>query len=326
MAYTFKQNMLASSKYSTKCPNPMTSEGICIHNTANDAAAANEISYMIGNNNKPSFHIAVDDKEVIQAIPFDRNCWASGDGNSGRGNRKHIHIEICYSKSGGTKFTEAEENAAAYTAKLLKERGWNVSNVKKHQDFAQKYCPHRTLDLGWQRFINMVQFELNKLNGVSGETANSSDNIFKVGQYNSLVETTSNLNVRSAHNSTAAIITTLPKETQIMVEYILYEDNKTTGTTLWGSVTASGKQGFIHLGFVKPVTTPTIQYYPKPPATTLLTAALDAVKEDSSPANREKIAKANGISDYAGTDEQNATLFDLLRQGALVRNIYGDYK
>ena len=297
----------------------MTPEGICIHNTANDAVAVNEISYMIGNSSETSFHVAVDDKEVIQAIPFDRNSWSSGDGSSGRGNRKHIHIEICYSKSGGTKFTEAEQNAAAYTAKLLKERGWNVSNVKKHQDFASKYCPHRTLDLGWQRFVDMVQSELNKLNGVSGETANPPDNTFKVGQYNGLVETTSDLNVRSARNATAVIITTLPKETQIMVGYILYTDNKTTGKTLWGGVTVSGKQGFIHLGFVKPVTTPTIHYYPKPTATTLLTAALNAVKEDSSLENREKIAKANGISDYTGTDEQNTKLFDLLRQGALVK-------
>ena len=321
MAYTFKQNMLASSLYSKKCPNSMNPEGICIHNTANDAPAANEISYMIGNSFETSFHVAVDDKEVIQAIPFDRNCWASGDGGSGSGNRKHIHIEICYSKSGGTKFTEAEENTAAYTAKLLKERGWNVSKVKKHQDFAPKYCPHRTLDLGWQRFVDMVQSELNKLNGsVSGGTTNSPDNnTFKVGDYNGLVETTSDLNVRLARNTTSAVITILPKGTQTMVGYILYEDNKTTGTALWGGVTVSGKQGFIHLGYVKPATTPTIQYYPKPTPTTLLTTALDALKIDSSLANREKIAKANAIPNYTGTEEQNTKLFDLLRQGALIK-------
>ena len=320
MAYVFKQNMLDSSKYSLKSPNAMTAEGICIHNTANDASAANEISFMIRNDSSTSFHVAVDDKEVVQGVPFDRNCWASSDGNNGNGNRKHIHIEICYSKSGGTKFTEAEKNAAEYTAKLLKERGWNVSKVKKHQDFdpKKKYCPHRTLDLGWQRFVNMVQFELDLLNGASAATPNNS--IFKVGEYNSQVETTSNLNVRSARNANSSLITTLQKGTQITVGYIMYEDNKTTGTALWGGVVVDKKQGFIHLGYVKPVVAiPTIQYYPKPTITKLLIAALNSIKIDSSYANREKIAKTNGISNYTGTAAQNTKIFDLLKQGKLVK-------
>lgn len=155
-----KQKLVSSSKYSVKCPYSMTPIGICIHNTANDASAANEISYMISNNNEVSFHIAVDDKEAIQGIPFNRNAWHAGDGGSGTGNRKYIAIEICYSKSGGTRFTNAEKNAAKLTAQLLKKYGWNINNVKKHQDFSGKYCPHRTLDLGWQRFLNMISAEL----------------------------------------------------------------------------------------------------------------------------------------------------------------------
>lgn len=321
MAYIFKQNWLAVSKHPSKSPHTMEPEGVCIHNTGNDAKASNEISYMIGNDSSTSFHVAVDDQEVIQAVPFDRNCWASGDGN-GDGNRKHIHIEICYSLSGGTKFTEAEKNAAAYTAQLLKERGWNVSRVKKHKDFANKDCPQRTLALGWQRFINMIQSELDTLNGTSGEITNppADNSTFKIGEYNGWVETTSNLNVRSARNATATVITTLPKGTQIMVGYILYEDNKTTGSALWGGVIVSEKQGFIHLGYTKPVTTPpTIQYYPKPTATTLLIAALDAIKVDSSFANREKIAKANNISGYTETIDQDTQMFDLLKQGTLIK-------
>lgn len=155
-----KQKLVSSSKYSVKCPYSMTPIGICIHNTANDASAANEISYMTSNNNEVSFHIAVDDKEAIQGIPFNRNAWHAGDGGSGTGNRKYIAIEICYSKSGGTRFTNAEKNAAKLTAQLLKKYGWNINNVKKHQDFSGKYCPHRTLDLGWQRFLNMISAEL----------------------------------------------------------------------------------------------------------------------------------------------------------------------
>ena len=142
----------------------MNPEFIVVHNTANDASAKNEVAYMINNNNKVSFHYAIDDKEIVQGIPENRNAWHAGDGN-GQGNRKGIGIEICYSKSGGTRFIEAEKLAAKFIAFKLNEKGWGIDKVKKHQDFSGKYCPHRTLDMGWQRFLDMIQNELNKLKG-----------------------------------------------------------------------------------------------------------------------------------------------------------------
>lgn len=156
------QNLVSPSKYSIKCPYAMNAEFFVVHNTANDASARDEIAYMIGNNNQISFHYAVDDKEIVQGIPENRNAWHAGDGN-GPGNRKGIGIEICYSKSGGKRFEEAEKLSAKFIAYKLKEKGWEIDKVKKHQDFSGKYCPHRTLDMGWQRFINMVQAELNEL-------------------------------------------------------------------------------------------------------------------------------------------------------------------
>ena len=161
------QKLISSDKYSLKCPYSMTPKGVCIHNTANDATAANEISYMQTNSNSTSFHIAIDDKEAIQCIPFNRNAWHAGDGGNGEGNRNYISVEICYSKSGGDKFINAEKRAAKEVAALLKEYGWTINNVKKHQDFSNKYCPHRTIDMGWQRFLNMIQAELNILNSSS---------------------------------------------------------------------------------------------------------------------------------------------------------------
>lgn len=155
-----KQNIVPADKYPLKCPHAMTPIGIDVHNTANDASAKNEIAYMVSNNSSTSFHLAVDDIEAWQGLPLDRNGWNAGDGVNGDGNRKHIAIEICYSKSGGEKFTKAEENAAELVAQLLKERNWGVERVRKHQDFSGKYCPHRTLDLGWDRFLNMVKAKL----------------------------------------------------------------------------------------------------------------------------------------------------------------------
>lgn len=149
-----------TSKYSIKCPDETTKDGICVHNTANDASAMAEISYMLGNNNKTSFHAAVDNERVVTGLPFNRSCYASGDGRYGSGNAHKIQIEICYSKSGGERFDEAENLAASYIAYLLKQYNWGIDRVFKHQDFANKYCPHRTLDLGWERFLNKVREQL----------------------------------------------------------------------------------------------------------------------------------------------------------------------
>jgi len=170
------QNLVPSSKYSIKCPYTMTPEFIVVHNTANDASARNEVAYMIRNNDKVSFHYAIDDKEIVQGIPENRNAWHAGDGN-GAGNRKGIGIEICYSKSGGKRFEEAEKLAAKFIAYKLNEKSWGIDKVKKHQDFSGKYCPHRTLDMGWQRFLGMVKGELDKLKGgaaVSDKNVSSS--------------------------------------------------------------------------------------------------------------------------------------------------------
>ena len=168
------QNLIPEDQYPTKCPYTMAPKGICIHNTANDASAIQERNNVARTTNtaEVSFHIVIDDKESIQLIPFNRNAWHAGDGGAGQGNRNYIALEICYSRSGGDKFTNAEKRASKEVAALLKQYGWTLSNVKKHQDFSGKYCPHRTLNDGWQRFLNMIQVEIDNLNG---KTTNSSN-------------------------------------------------------------------------------------------------------------------------------------------------------
>lgn len=157
-----KKNLVPTSKYNIKCPYPMTPIGITVHNTANDASAKNEISYMISNNAYNSFHFAVDDKEIVQGLPLDRNGFHASDGANGTGNRKTIGIEICYSKSGGDRFIKAEQNAVDLIVYLIKKYNWDISCVKRHYDYApdKKYCPHRTMNLGWDRFLKMIKDKL----------------------------------------------------------------------------------------------------------------------------------------------------------------------
>lgn len=162
------QMLCPSSKYNIKCPYSMDAEAICIHNTANDAPAINEIKYMISNNNETSFHYAVDDIQAVQGLPLDRNGWHASDGGNGFGNRKTIAIEICYSKSGGDRWLKALDNAAELTAALLTSHGWGIDKVTKHQDYGNhKHCPHRILDeYGWDNFLNLIKSKM----GQSTET------------------------------------------------------------------------------------------------------------------------------------------------------------
>lgn len=130
---------------------------------------------MKNNTSSTSFHFAVDDKEIIQGLPLNRNAWHTGDGTNGTGNRKSIGVEICYSKSGGPKYKAAEKLAIKFVAQLLKERGWGVDRVRKHQDWNGKYCPHRILSEGrWDEVKAAIADELSKIGGESSASSGGS--------------------------------------------------------------------------------------------------------------------------------------------------------
>ena len=154
-----EERYISSSLYPVKSPYSMTPQYITIHNTANDASADNEYTYMTRTNasSNTGWHIVVDDVKAIYAVPLNRNSFHAGDGANGTGNRKSIGIEICYSKSGGSRYTQAEENCVQLVASLLKQYSWGIDRVKKHQDWSGKYCPHRILDEGrWESFKNRI--------------------------------------------------------------------------------------------------------------------------------------------------------------------------
>ena len=166
------QMLVPVAKYGIKCPYAMGPEFLTIHNTANDASALAEISFMIGNRDEVSYHWAVDDVQAIQGIEHNRNGWHAGDGGKGEGNRKTIGIEICHSLTpGNPKYAKSEDNGAKLTAILLHQYGWGIDRIRKHQDWSGKYCPHRILDNGnWESFKNKVQQYLNQLKGTATPT------------------------------------------------------------------------------------------------------------------------------------------------------------
>ena len=171
--YTFKQNLVSKDKYSIKCPYSMKVEYITVHDTANRATAENEIKYMISNDKEVSFHLAVDEAEVIQGLPFDRNSWSCGDGAKGSGNRKSISVEICRpTHVDKSLYLQAEENAVYVIARLLYTHNLSIEKLKKHQDWSGKTCPNVLLREGrWNTFKERVNTVLKAIhNGeCSGE-------------------------------------------------------------------------------------------------------------------------------------------------------------
>ena len=304
------KDLVSSSKFDIKCPYSMTPKFIVIHNTANDAPAKNEISYMKSNNNEVSFHFAVDDVEARQGLPLDRNGWHAGDGGNGQGNRYGIAIEICYSKSGGDKFTKAEKNAAKLAAQLMHERGWDISHLKKHQDFSKKYCPHRTLDLGWDRFKKMVKSELDALNGTTKpSTGTGSSTYYEKFNSTSIVDGLKSIGVDSSFSNREKIAKAngisnysgSASQNEKLLELARNGKLKKAGSTSSsGSSSASSS------------------YYKKYTGKSgSIVDALKSIGVDSSYDNRKAIAKKNGISNYSGTASQNEKLLSLLKQGKL---------
>lgn len=158
------KRFVSKEKYSIKCPYSLSPIGITLHNTANSASAANEIAYMERNDKEISYHFAVDEKEIIQALQLDRNAWHAGDGATGSGNRRTIAIEICRSTSEDISlFLQAEKNAAWLCASLCLQYGWTTKDIYTHKHWSGKNCPHKTLELGWDRFLAMVEQNMTEM-------------------------------------------------------------------------------------------------------------------------------------------------------------------
>lgn len=313
-----RQNLMSSSLYSWKSPYKMTPTRIVVHNTANDASADNEIRYMnksqAEGGRQVSYHYAVDDIEAVQGLPEDRNSWNAGDGGNGKGNREGIAIEICYSKSGGDCFIKAEQNAVELIVDILKRYGWGVDKVTKHQDYSGKYCPHRTLDMGWDRFINMIKEKLNgpiKQEEVKVTTTNNSGFLYANYNGSSIVDALKSIGVDSSFTNR--------KKLAALNGISSYRGTPVQNTQLLNLL----KQGVLKTNSSSntnttpaPITSPTTYLKANYNGSSIVDG-LKSIGVDSSFTNRKKLATKNGIKNYLGTPSQNTMLLILLKQGKL---------
>lgn len=148
---------------------------ITIHSTANPKSTAmNERNWLTNpsNNRSASWHIAVDDKEIVEAIPLNEQAYHSGNTI---GNNTSIGIEIC--ESGNRQKTI--QNTVELVAKMLHERKWHTGHLRRHFDWSGKICPNIMYDggrwSGWNEFKTSVQKELDKLNKPSVSEQKISD-------------------------------------------------------------------------------------------------------------------------------------------------------
>lgn len=130
---------------------------IVIHETDNTSVGAdakNHATYLSENNKtSTSWHYTVDEKEIYHHIPDDEVAHHAA---TEKGNLYGIGIELCVNQDGD--FEKTFENAAKLVAYLLKEYNLGMADIKTHNDFSGKDCPHNILkDNRMQEFKNKVK-------------------------------------------------------------------------------------------------------------------------------------------------------------------------
>ena len=154
-----KSNIL-SSKSAVRPGGNWKKTSITIHSTANERSTAeNERAWLDNKTNtrQASWHYAVDEDSIVQAIPDSEEAWHC---SVTEGNRHSISIEIC--ESGNRK--KAVENAAYLTAMKINEYKLSIEDIKQHFDWSKKNCPRILRDkayvkdnMTWDAFLDLVK-------------------------------------------------------------------------------------------------------------------------------------------------------------------------
>ena len=124
----------------------ITPDTIVFHNTANTAPAVNEVKWLNSNENKSStsFHYAVDDIGVYQAIPTTNASYHAGNLEI---NNRSIGIEIAKSmKENIEEKNLGINNSLLLIILLMNYYDISIKNIITHQDASGKYCPHDIFD------------------------------------------------------------------------------------------------------------------------------------------------------------------------------------
>ena len=140
---------------------------IAIHNTDNTdpgADASAHARHLINNHGDSgygptSWHYTVDDSQIIKHLPLGEvgyHAYASGNAIS-------VGIEICMNSDGV--WESAVDRTARLVAALCFDFGWEISQIKQHNDYPRKdgsvkNCPSKMREEAgatWVNFISLAQ-------------------------------------------------------------------------------------------------------------------------------------------------------------------------
>lgn len=150
----FSLHLIPISNKTSRPQIKMKPRYITIHNAGNSKANALANSkYVDTVAGYVSWHFTVDDKAVFQELTVFEIGYHAGDGK-GQGNYASIGIEICEHE--GIDWEKAKANAIALIEVLMKDLDIPIENVVPHRHWSGKYCPHRILDEGWDKFVGKI--------------------------------------------------------------------------------------------------------------------------------------------------------------------------
>ena len=130
---------------------------IVIHDTANTNEGADAEMHTRYIRSKPgvSWHYSVDDEETYQHIPNEEVAYHAG---AKEGNNYGIGIETCLNY--GIDYNVVMRKTAKLTAELLVEFDLGIYNVRQHNYYSGKDCPHVMRSANrWDEFLMLVAME-----------------------------------------------------------------------------------------------------------------------------------------------------------------------
>lgn len=142
-------------------------KGITIHSTGNPNSSADGERRWLdnpANQNEVGWHLVIDEKNCIQAMPLDEFVWHAQSGS-----HTTFGIEIC--ESGNRQKTV--QRAAELTAQLMHQYNLNFNQLYRHEDWYKKGCPgifKANNWQGWKDFKILVQTYLNAYTKVETTT------------------------------------------------------------------------------------------------------------------------------------------------------------
>ncbi|HNZ50478.1 MAG TPA: N-acetylmuramoyl-L-alanine amidase [Bacilli bacterium] len=138
---------------------------VVIHDTANTRVGADAKMHTayIRTNPGVSWHYSVDDRETYQHIPDEEVAYHAG---AREGNYYGIGIETCLNQ--GIDYNVVMRRTAKLTAELLMEFNLSIYNVRQHNYYSGKDCPHVMRSANrWDEFLMLVAIEYFALKNLS---------------------------------------------------------------------------------------------------------------------------------------------------------------